>query len=121
MEEVGSGIAASLAGVDCVALGTTQAAFGRLFGTGGALIPALTALLTLYVGFFALQLLTGRSSVGVNALTPRMMTIGLVLTFATSWSPTARSYGTSLSARRTKSLRFSPARADRPPWCSRKR
>jgi type IV secretion system protein VirB6 len=85
MEEVGSGIAASLAGVDCVALGTTQAAFGRLFGTGGALIPALTILLTLYVGFFAFQLLTGRSSVGVNALTPRMMTIGLVLTFATSW------------------------------------
>jgi len=85
MEEVGSGIAASLAGVDCVALGTTQAAFGRLFGTGGALVPALTILLTLYVGFFAFQLLTGRSSVGVNALTPRMMTIGLVLTFATSW------------------------------------
>lgn len=85
MEEVGSGIAASLAGVDCVALGTTQAAFGRLFGTGGALVPALTLLLTLYVGFFAFQLLTGRSNVGVNALTPRMMTIGLVLTFATSW------------------------------------
>jgi type IV secretion system protein VirB6 len=85
MEEVGSGIAASLAGVDCVALGTTQAAFARLFGTGGALVPALTILLTLYVGFFAFQLLTGRSNVGVNALTPRMMTIGLVLTFATSW------------------------------------
>lgn len=83
--EVGNGIAASLRGVDCVTTGATQAAFGRLFGTGGALLPALTILLTLYVAFFAVQLLTGRSRIGVGALTPRMMTLGLVLTFATSW------------------------------------
>jgi type IV secretion system protein VirB6 len=83
--EVGNGVAAALRGVDCVTMGATQAAFGRLFGTNGALLPALTILLTLYVGFFALQLLTGRSRIGIGALTPRMMTLGLVLTFATSW------------------------------------
>ena len=85
LEGVGSGVAASLYAVDCAASETTQAAFGRLFGPGGALLPALTILLTLYVAFFAFSLMTGRSRLGVSALTPRMVTLGLVLTFATSW------------------------------------
>ena len=83
--EIGSGIAASLRAVDCIASEMTQTAFGRLFGAGGALVPALTIILTLYVAFFAFSLLTGRSRLGVSALTPRMITLGLVLTFATSW------------------------------------
>src|SRR5690606_18370238 len=78
-------VAASLRAVDCAAGSMAQAAFGRLFGAEGALLPALTILLTLYVAFFAFSLITGRSSLGVSALTPRMITLGLVLTFATSW------------------------------------
>ena len=31
------------------------------------------------------RLITGRSRLGISALTPRMLTLGLVLTFATSW------------------------------------
>ena len=89
MEGVGSSVGASLRGVDCAATAMAQAAFGRLFGGGGdgggVLVPVLTILLTLYVAFFALSLLTGRSRIGVSALTPRMITLGLVLTFATSW------------------------------------
>ncbi|QQN74470.1 type IV secretion system protein [Croceicoccus sp. YJ47] len=85
LDNVGNGIAAALRGVDCLAADATQAAFGRLFGAGGALVPALTILLTLFVALFAFGLLTGRSRIGVAALTPRMMTLGLVLTFATSW------------------------------------
>ena len=85
IDGVGSGVAASLRAVDCAAGATAQAAFGRLFGTDGALMPALTILLTLYVAFFAFSLITGRSRLGVSALTPRMITLGLVLTFATSW------------------------------------
>lgn len=80
-----AGVAPALRAVDCLASETTAAAFGRLFGGGGALVPALTILLTLYIAFFAISLLTGRSRIGVAALTPRMMTLGLVLTFATSW------------------------------------
>jgi type IV secretion system protein VirB6 len=80
------GAAPALRAIDCLANETTAAAFGRLFGTGGALLPALTILLTLYIAFFALSLLTGRSRIGIAALTPRMMTLGLVLTFATSWA-----------------------------------
>jgi type IV secretion system protein VirB6 len=85
MDGVGSGVAASLQAVDCAAGATAQAAFGRLFGTDGALMPALTILLTLYIAFFAISLMTGRSRIGISALTPRMVTIGLVLTFTTSW------------------------------------
>lgn len=80
-----AGVAPALRAVDCVAADMTSAAFSRLFGAEGALAPALTILLTLYIAFFAITLLTGRSTLGVSALTPRMMTLGLVLTFATSW------------------------------------
>lgn len=84
-DNVANGIAAALRAVDCVAGNVTGQAFGRLFAPGGAMTTVLTILLTLYVAFFAIQLLTGRSTLGVKSLTPRMMTVGLVLTFATSW------------------------------------
>jgi len=86
-----AGVAPALRAVDCLANETAASAFGRLFGSvsgggGGAMLPALTILLTLYIAFFAISLLTGRSRIGISALTPRMMTLGLVLTFATSWA-----------------------------------
>jgi type IV secretion system protein VirB6 len=83
---VGSGVASSLQGVDCAATAMAQSAFGRLFGTDGALMPVLTIAFTLYVAFFAFSLITGRSALGISALTPRMVTLGVVLTFATSWT-----------------------------------
>ncbi|MBU3994093.1 MAG: type IV secretion system protein [Alphaproteobacteria bacterium] len=85
IENASAGVAAALRAVDCLSAETTAAAFTRLFGASGALTPALTALLTLYIVFFAFSLLTGRSRVSISALTPRMLTVGLVLTFATSW------------------------------------
>lgn len=84
-ETASEGVAPALRAVDCLANETTSAAFGRLFGTDGALLPALTVILTLYIAWFAVSLLTGRSRIGISALTPRMMTLGMVLTFATSW------------------------------------
>jgi type IV secretion system protein VirB6 len=83
--EASLGVAPALRAVDCLANASAASAFGRLFGPQGALLPALTILLTLYIAFFAISLLTGRSRIGISALTPRMMTMGLVLTFATSW------------------------------------
>jgi type IV secretion system protein VirB6 len=80
-----AGVGPALRAVDCIAGETTAAAFGRLFGAGGAMGPVLTILLTLYIAFFAISLLTGRSSLGISALTPRMLTLGFVLTFTTSW------------------------------------
>lgn len=85
LDRVGSDFAASLYGVDCAASSMAQAAFGRLFGSEGALGPALTILLTIFVAVFGFALITGRGRIGIANLTPRMATLGLVLTFATSW------------------------------------
>ena len=82
---VGNGVSAALQAVDCVAGETMAASFGRLFAPGGALVTSLTILLTLVIAWFAINLMLGRASLSVRSVTPRMMTIGLVLTFVTSW------------------------------------
>jgi type IV secretion system protein VirB6 len=81
-EQAAGGVAPALRAVDCLAGETVSAAFARL---NDQLLPALTILLTLYVGAFAFGLITGRSRLGLGALIPRALTLGLVLTFATSW------------------------------------
>jgi type IV secretion system protein VirB6 len=82
----GGGVAPALRAVDCMSSEATTAAFSHLLGPQGALMPALTAVLTLYIGFFALALLTGRARLAPASLIPRLATIGLVLTFTTSWA-----------------------------------
>src|SRR5215831_14409742 len=80
-----AGVADALSKVDCLATDATSVSFGRLFGAHGSFQTALTIVLTLYIALLAFNLLTGRSALRVSVLTPRMMTLGLVLTFATSW------------------------------------
>ena len=83
--EMGAGVAAALKAVDCIASSVSEQAFSRLFASEGQLAFALTLMLVLYVGFFGISLMLGRSNLSVRALIPKMMTIGLVLTFATSF------------------------------------
>ena len=78
-------VSLALQSVDCQADGAVQWAFSRLFGENGTLGAALTLILTLYVGFLAINMLTGRSRLSISMVTPRMWQLGLVLTFATSW------------------------------------
>jgi type IV secretion system protein VirB6 len=85
-EGVGTGVTAAMVAVDCEASQVTSQTFGRLFASGGELGLVLTILLTLYVAFFAISLMIGRSNLNVRAMIPRMMTLGLVLTFATSFA-----------------------------------
>lgn len=85
-QEMGSGIAAALTAVDCIASDVSEQAFSRLFGADGQLGMVLTILLTLYVAFFGFSLMLGRSNLSVRAAIPKMMTMGLVLTFATSFA-----------------------------------
>lgn len=80
-----AGISDALQKVDCMAAEATNFSFGRLFGEHGSLQTALTILLTLYIALLAVNLLTGRSALRLSVLTPKMMTMGLVLTFVTSW------------------------------------
>jgi type IV secretion system protein VirB6 len=78
-------IADSLRNIDCLSGEAVEIAFSRLFGSSGVLSEVLTLILTLYVALFALSLLSGRSRLRMNMLTPKMLQLGLVLTFATSW------------------------------------
>ena len=78
-------IVGALSQIDCSTAQATRFAFGRLLGPSGALLPALTAFLTVYVALTAFALLTGRARLNVGTMTPRMLGLGLVLTFSTSW------------------------------------
>jgi type IV secretion system protein VirB6 len=84
-QAMGTGVSAALTAVDCIASGMSEQAFNRLFGTDGQLAFALTLLLGLYVGFFGFSLMLGRANLSVRALLPKMITLGLVLSFATSF------------------------------------
>jgi len=84
-QAMGTGVSAALTAVDCIASGVSEQAFNRLFGDDGQLAVVLTVVLGLYVGFFGISLMLGRSNISVRALVPKMMTLGLVLTFATSF------------------------------------
>ncbi len=84
MEGVGAGIGASLRGVDCAANAMAQAAFNNLFANG-AMSTTLTLALTLFVAFIGFGLITGRTRLGLSSLTPKMVTVVAVATFATSW------------------------------------
>ncbi len=85
-QEVGSGVSAALTAVDCVASQVSEQAFGRLFGADGQMAVVLTILLTFYIAFLGISLMLGRSNLSIRALVPRIMTLGLVLTFATSFA-----------------------------------
>lgn len=85
-QDMGTGVAAALTAVDCIASQVSEQAFNRLFGSEGQLGLVLTILLTLYVAFFGIGLMLGRSNLSIRAVIPKMMTIGLVLTFATSFA-----------------------------------
>jgi type IV secretion system protein VirB6 len=84
-EDMGAGVAAALKAVDCIASGVSEQAFNRLFGSDGQLAFALTLLLVFYVAFFGISLMLGRSNLSVRALLPKMIILGLVLAFATSF------------------------------------
>lgn len=82
-EEMGSGVAGALTAVDCIASEVSEQAFARLDSELGT---ALIVALTLYVAFFGISLLLGRSNLSVRALIPKMVTMGLVMAFATSFA-----------------------------------
>ncbi|TNE64393.1 MAG: type IV secretion system protein [Alphaproteobacteria bacterium] len=74
-----------LASVDCYTQAGVTTAYSRLFGAHGGFTTVLTAAMTLYLAFYAWQLLTGRAGIGLSALMPRMLLLGAVLTLTTSW------------------------------------
>ena len=79
------GVSHALASVDCHVGLLVTSSYGRLFSQNGMFGPTLTALLTLYVGLIAVGLMTGRTRLTLSAMVPKVLGVGLVLTFATSW------------------------------------
>ncbi len=84
--QAGSGVAPTLRAVDCMTASASAGSFGHLLGPQGALAPALTAALTIYVAGYGLALMTGRARLGLGGLSGRMLALGLVLAFATTWA-----------------------------------
>ena len=85
LAEAGNGVATTLRAVDCMTASAGVGSFAHLFGPQGALAPALTAALTIYVALYGLALITGRARLAPGGLSGRMLAVGAVLAFATSW------------------------------------
>ena len=81
----GASLGAALASIDCRLDGVVGVAYARLFGESGAFPTALTVVLTLYVALVALGLVGGRLRLTLSGAMPRVLAVGLVLTFATAW------------------------------------
>ena len=84
--QAGSGVAPTLQAVDCMTASAGASSFGHLLGSQGALAPVLTAALTIYVAAYGFALITGRVRLGLGGLSGRMLALGAVLAFATSWA-----------------------------------
>lgn len=74
-------ISGSLKAMDCNIQAAVETGYNRLFGQGGAFGPVLTAMLTIYVALIAYGFLTGRTRLTLTMMSPRMVTMVLVLSF----------------------------------------
>lgn len=74
-------ISGSMRTMDCHIQGAVQSGYERLFGQGGALTATLTGLLTLYIALIAYGFLTGRTRLTLGMMSPRAVTLVLVLSF----------------------------------------
>lgn len=84
--DAASGVAPTLRAVDCMAEAAAAGGFGHLLGPQGVLAPALGAALTIWVALYGFALLSGRVQLGISGIAGRMLGLGLVLAFATSWA-----------------------------------
>jgi type IV secretion system protein VirB6 len=78
-------VSGSLQAMDCQIEQSVAVGYDRLFGPGGAFAETLTVLLTIYVALLAYGLLTGRTQLTVAMMSPRLISMALVLTFVTVW------------------------------------
>lgn len=78
-------VSGSLLAMDCQIEQSVAVGYNRLFGPGGTFAETLTVLLTIYVALLAYGLLTGRTRLTVAMMSPRLVSMALVLTFVTVW------------------------------------
>ncbi len=78
-------VSGSMQAMDCHIDAAVQTGYDRLFGAGGAFGYALQGLLVIYVALIAYGFLTGRTRLTMTMMSPRIMTMVLVLTFVSVW------------------------------------
>ncbi|MBW8881565.1 MAG: type IV secretion system protein [Asticcacaulis sp.] len=78
-------VSGSLAAMDCHIAEAVHTGYDRLFASGGMLNSALLAMLSIYVALLGIGFLTGRTQLTIAMMSPRVMTMVLVLTFVTMW------------------------------------
>ncbi len=78
-------VSGSLQAMDCHINAAVETGYNRLFGIGGAFGYALTSMLVIYVALLAIGFLTGRTRLTLTMMSPRLVTLVLVLTFVTFW------------------------------------
>lgn len=78
-------VSGSLQAMDCNINAAVETGYNRLFGLGGAFSTALFLLLTIYVAVLGYGFLTGRTRLTLTMMSPRLVTMILVLTFVTTW------------------------------------
>lgn len=78
-------VSGSLAAMDCHINAAVHIGYDRLFGPGGAFGFALSALLVIYVALIGYGFMTGRTRLTLMMMSPRIISMALVLTFATAW------------------------------------
>lgn len=84
-------VAQTLAHIDCQAQTIGAYGYGALSDPNSSVIVALTALLTIFVAWFGIRLLSGEQ-IGGRDLMIDVLRVGIVLTLATSW-PAFRTLG----------------------------
>jgi type IV secretion system protein VirB6 len=78
-------VSGSIQAMDCHINAAVETGYNRLFGVGGAFGYALTSVLVIYVALLAIGFLTGRTRLTLTMMSPRLVTLVLVLTFVTFW------------------------------------
>ncbi|WP_140983968.1 type IV secretion system protein [Asticcacaulis tiandongensis] len=78
-------VSGSLRAMDCQIGEAVATGYNRLFGAGGAFSYALTLLLIIYVALLAYGFLTGRTRLTLPMMSPRIITMVLVLVFVSFW------------------------------------
>ena len=78
-------VSGALQAMDCHIEQSVEVGYNRLFGAGGVFAETLTVLRTIYVALLAYGFLTGRTRLTVAMMSPRLVTMALVITFVTVW------------------------------------
>jgi len=78
-------ISDSIQAMDCHINMAVATGYDRLFGQGGAFAYALSGMLVIYVALIGYGFLTGRTRLTMAMMSPRIMTMVLVLTFVSVW------------------------------------